>query len=776
MLGLAQVSDRRRVLLGPIAGGYVANCQESSDGNGVGAAGVFGRSVLAGVSEGRNGMRFLNTVLLLNPVLLLTLTVAAKLDGARVELVCERVNAPVTVRYGWANDPDPNRVGVVDGQPVTPFRRDRWPTDHGKEEEVAASRTPNFTGFESAQAGPLTQAKFAGATWSAPVGQAAIDSKLPNTGRHCLHLLGGAHSEVTFELSGAIAEKPLDTLKFAAERWTRRAPFRFRVSAAAADGEWREIYNGDESVKVGRAYLNQLVIPVPDGARRFRLMCSSPPNAGILIDDMSFDEAKPMEIVRVSIPEQTIPVLIGQRQSPLIQVEIETSGSRSPLRLRSASFVVAEGAEVIESLQFCGEGRKGGAAEITFDVEATLKPGINRFLLSGELGPKAGLDGFVKATCTRVLIGDRVVDVDADGSSRRKIGVALRQRRQDGVDTYRIPGITTTKAGTLIAVYDHRYRDGGDLPGDIDVGMSRSTDGGRSWSPTQVILDMGNDPRWSYDGVGDPSILTDAVTGTIWVAATWSHGNRSWHGSGPGMEPEETGQFMLVNSTDDGVTWSQPINITSQVKTDPEWRFVLQGPGNGITLEDGTLVFPAQFRGEDAEPVNGKPFSTLISSQDRGKTWVIGTGVKVDTTEAQVVQLGDGSIMINCRDNRGGSRSVYTSRDLGQTWDEHRSSRKALPEPVCNAGLIRLRHPEYGPLLLFSNPNTTQGRHHFTLKVSKDEGMTWPEKWHTLYDERPGSGYSVLTRIDQNHVGVLWEGPGELYFLRFSLRELVFPE
>ena len=150
------------------------------------------------------------------------------------------------------------------------------------------------------------------------------------------------------------------------------------------------------------------------------------------------------------------------------------------------------------------------------------------------------------------------------------MGVALRNGGDDGVHTYRIPGLATTNKGTLIGVYDVRRRSGGDLPGDIDVGMSRSTDGGRTWEPMKVIMDMGNDPRWRYDGIGDPAILVDQTTGTVWVAATWSHGNRSWIGSGPGLKPEETGQLMLVRSDDDGVSWSEPINITEQVKK-PEW-------------------------------------------------------------------------------------------------------------------------------------------------------------------------------------------------------------
>lgn len=385
----------------------------------------------------------------------------------------------------------------------------------------------------------------------------------------------------------------------------------------------------------------------------------------------------------------------------------------------------------------------------------------------------------VRLRCTAAegggLLIDDVAILAADAMPQPPVvrgGVIVRAPGQDGVHTYRIPGLATTNAGTLIAVYDNRYRGSGDLPGDIDVGMSRSTDGGETWDPMRVIMDMGNDPRWRHDGIGDPAVLVDRKSGTIWVAATWSHGDRAWRGSGPGMTPEETGQLMLVKSDDDGLTWSKPINITNQVKK-PEWRYVLQGPGKGITMRDGTLVFAAQYRSSDRSPHEGKPFSTIIWSKDGGETWSIGTGVKVDTTEAQVVELKDGSLMINCRDNRGGSRSIYTTRDLGRTWRKHITSRKALPEPVCMASLIRIEHDRHGPLLIFSNPATTRGRHHMTIKISRDEGRTWPARYHTLYDERPGAGYSCLTRIDADRIGVLYEGRRFLRFIAFEIDELL---
>ena len=644
------------------------------------------------------------------------------------------------------------------------------PAERGQ--PVATPRLAGI-GFETAIAGPLVNSSFEGATWTAERGHAEILGRLARSGEQCLHLLGGEHSEIQFEVTAQSLNKNFDRLTFAAERWTSRAPFSFRVETRLGD-KWQEIYNGDVSVKVGRPYLNRVEISLPEGARRFRMTCTSPHGTGVLIDDMNLVEAKPMTVTRVLIAQQTAPMLIGQKNSPLLQLEIEAEGSLTPRKLTGVEFRFPTGRDFLREVHFQNQPLKPGL-DTRFKVDIELQPGSNIFPLTCELNPDARLDESVTAICSSIqLDGNESVKLDADKSNaRRRIGVALRQRGDDGLHTYRIPGITTTEAGTLIAVYDNRNQAGGDLPGDIDVSMSRSTDGGQSWEPMRVIMDMGNDPKWNFDGIGDPSILTDKVTGDIWVAATWSHGNRSWHGSGPGMTPNETGQFMLTRSADDGKTWSKPINITAQVKTNPQWRFVLQGPGNGITLRDGTLVFPAQFRGEDSEPVNGKPFSTIIFSKDRGQTWTIGSGVKIDTTEAQIVQLGDGSIMINCRDNRGGSRSIYTTTDLGKTWTEHPTSRKALPEPVCNADILRVVHPKHGPLLFFSNPNTTRRRSNFTIKVSDDEGMTWPEKWHTLYDERPGSGYSTLTQIGEDHIGVLYEGSGELYFLRFSIDELL---
>lgn len=368
----------------------------------------------------------------------------------------------------------------------------------------------------------------------------------------------------------------------------------------------------------------------------------------------------------------------------------------------------------------------------------------------------------------------------------------VRAAGQDGCDTYRIPGLVTTNEGTLIAVYDNRYNNSKDLQEDIDVGMSRSTDGGQTWEPVRVIMDMG---KWGgrseqLNGIGDPCVLYDHTTHTIWVAGLWMSGGTPddmlWWSSKPGISPEETGQFMLTKSTDDGLTWSEPVNITRQVK-DPEWQLLLQGPGKGITLADGTLVFPAQFKADIGEKaIDGGQYtshSTIVYSRDGGETWHIGTGAKANTTEAQVVQLPDGSLMLNMRDDQNrivkddtNGRAVAVTRDMGKTWTMHPSSNSALPEPNCMASLIAADIEINGTkqqVLLFSNPTNTESRTNMTIKASLDNGNTWPVKYWVELNEMPGFGYSCMTITDDNCVAILYEGYKDLYFQKIHLKDIL---
>ena len=683
---------------------------------------------------------------------------AAHLDGPRVTVRSGDVPAPVAVRYAYEDHPDANVVDA-NGLPLAPFRSDAWQDARRAAPETAES-------FEQADVGPLREHQGRLGTWRARDGHAEVTARFAHEGSRCLHIEGGEDRQVELELPAAA----IGALSFRAERWTRRAPFRFRVDARR-DGKWSEVYDGDD-VRVGARFLSEVSFAVPRGADRLRFRCTSPPASGLLLDAFVATARAPMTVTTcVRVPWQA--PMLRARFSVADRLRLGAQGDLAPRRVVACRAALPKSAvPYIERLRALGS-EAAPAEAVVIEGDMPLRAGDNDLDLEVRWRKDAPWDVPCDLQLVSITLDDgRVLEVAPGNRGVARLATAVRSAGEDGVHTTRIPGLTTTAKGTLIAVYDNRYRSSKDLPDDIDVGMSRSTDGGLSWSPMRAILDMGDDPAWRYDGVGDPAVLVDRETGRVWVAATWSHGDRSWNGSGPGMAPEETGQLMLTHSDDDGLTWSKPLNITAQVK-DPKWRFVLQGPGRGITTRDGTLVFAAQFRSAPDGPYEGKPFSTILWSQDRGASWHIGAGVKVDTTESQVVELQDGLLMLNCRDNRGGARSIYTTDDLGATWTRHPTSRSALVEPVCMASLLRVDHDELGTLLLFSNPATAAGRFDMSVKVSRDLGETWPERLRTLYDQRKGFGYSCLTRVDRDHVGVLYEGVRELYFVRFALRDLV---
>lgn len=657
------------------------------------------------------------------------------------------------------------------------------------EQPVSPSKAPvRICDFEDQKPGEFKTLKSDLGVWSSTAGVALIDDHHAAAGERCLQLTGGKRTTVELTLDGAVAAA--NNLTFRAERWTSRKPFSFRIEQKS-DGKWSEIYNGDAQIRVGRSFLSTVDIPLTDPKiTRLRFSVVSPPDTGILIDDLQIAPAMPQRITGVEVVPVTLPALVGAAHSPLLKLKIETVGRLKPISLTAINAAISSEIDRtdIESVQaFYGGSNSNFSTKtpfgkstspdgrLTFSGEQPLAAGVNYVWLACTLSKQANIDHHVGADCQSLTFSNgKTVAIESEPTKQR-LGVSVRNHGDDNVHTYRIPGLATTTKGTLIGVYDVRHRSGRDLPGDIDVGMSRSTDGGRTWQPMKVIMDMGDDPDFRYDGIGDPAVLVDANTGTIWVAATWSHGNRSWIGSGPGLKPTETGQLMLVRSDDDGVTWSKPVNITSQVKHS-EWCFLLQGPGKGITMRDGTIVFAAQYQ----DPIDQKrlPHSTIIYSADHGKTWHVGAGAFDDTTESQVVETEPGLLMLNCRYNRKAARVVMTSRDLGKTWQKHATSERSLIEPgACMASLINVSQEvgkDFGKLLLFSNPDSLRGRRRITIKASLDNGLTWPAGHQLLLDEQLSAGYSCMTMIDESTVGILYEGSqAQMTFQRIALSEIV---
>ncbi|MGJ8697854.1 MAG: exo-alpha-sialidase [Verrucomicrobiaceae bacterium] len=412
---------------------------------------------------------------------------------------------------------------------------------------------------------------------------------------------------------------------------------------------------------------------------------------------------------------------------------------------------------------------------VTFSGEMDFTPGNHLFLVEVKMKKGANLDHKIGVVVESMSDSDGKV-YRPKGEALQRLAYPIHHQGQFDCHTFRIPGIARAKDGSLLAVYDLRYRSSRDLQGHMDIGLSRSRDGGRSWSDPRPIMDMGGYGGKPEDenGCSDPCILLDEETGEIFVFAVWTHGRpgtHQWHGTGsmPGLGLDVSSQFMMVKSEDHGVSWSQPVNLTGMVK-DPAWYLFAPAPGNGITLKDGTLVIPSQ--GRDAK---GLPFSNIMYSKDHGKSWTVSAPARTNTTECAVVELADGALMLNMRDNRNrkdqsgtNGRAVSVTRDLGATWEVHATDHGALPEPVCMASLIR-----HGELLLFSNPKHKSSRTNITVRVSADGGLSWGHEL-LLDSAGTGYGYSSLVMVDEKTVGILYESSqADLIFQRIPLTDLI---
>jgi sialidase-1 len=164
-----------------------------------------------------------------------------------------------------------------------------------------------------------------------------------------------------------------------------------------------------------------------------------------------------------------------------------------------------------------------------------------------------------------------------------------------------------------------------------------------------------------------------------------------------------------------------------------------------------------------------------MTSRDRGRNWTLGRPGYSGGNECQAALLGDGSIMLNVRNGRERFRAVVVTKDLGQTWQPHPTSRDTLIEPHCYAILLRFDYERDGRkqhVLLFANPHSQEARERHSIQVSFDDGRTWPTR--LLLDEGRGNGYPSLARVDARHVGIVYEGSqAHLVFERNALDELL---
>jgi len=330
----------------------------------------------------------------------------------------------------------------------------------------------------------------------------------------------------------------------------------------------------------------------------------------------------------------------------------------------------------------------------------------------------------------------------------------------EGYHTFRIPALMVTPRGTLLAFCEGRKTDRGDH-GDIDLVLKRSADGGKAWGPIEVVYEEGGTKKIT---IGNPCPVIDRTSGRIWLPFC-----------------RDNDDVLVTYSQDDGKTWARPREITQDVKQ-PQWGWYATGPGVGVQLERGThkgrLVIPCDHR--DKEGSKPPMVSHVFYSDDHGETWKLGGSVAPHTDECQVVELQDGRLLINMRNywgrhggkpERGGKRAVAWSDDGGLSWSSLRFE-KALPEPACEASFLRYTAgPSSKNRLIFSNPASSKERVRVTVRLSYDEGESWPVS--RLLHDGP-SAYSCLAVLPDQRIACLYEaGDASAYesirFARFTL-------
>jgi sialidase-1 len=344
----------------------------------------------------------------------------------------------------------------------------------------------------------------------------------------------------------------------------------------------------------------------------------------------------------------------------------------------------------------------------------------------------------------------------------------------EGYHTFRIPAIIQAPNGDLLAFAEGRKHSRSDT-GDIDLLLKRSSDGGKTWGPLQLLWDDAGNT------CGNPCPVVDEKTGTIFLLSTHNLGADKEHAISEGSS--QAGRTVwILESRDNGATWSRPLNITKTTKQ-PNWDWYATGPGIGIQIQHGPhagrLVIPSDhdFR-EDGKSIRA---SHAIFSDDHGKTWELGGVIKPAMNECQVVELFDnqGTLLMDMRSYRGlAQRAQSRSSDGGSTWTEPVNV-PALVEPICQASILRWENAGGNKpgWLLFSNPAHPKKREMLTVRASDDNGATWSR---SLVLRTGSNGYSCLIALSDTQAGCLYElsdkRPYEqIVFARFEASDLKKP-
>jgi sialidase-1 len=345
---------------------------------------------------------------------------------------------------------------------------------------------------------------------------------------------------------------------------------------------------------------------------------------------------------------------------------------------------------------------------------------------------------------------------------------------QEGHKTYRIPAIIKNKQGHLLAFAEGRVNGSGDF-GDINIVLKISRDQGSTWSALSTLVD------YQDLQAGNPTPILDTTDprfpkGRVFLFYNTGNNHENEIREGKGLR-----EVWYITSTDGGLTWSSAVNITSQVHRPnqpsrnsaytfkEDWRHYANGPGHGMQFTQGPhagrMLIAANHsegpRGERGSDYRAHTFYT----DDHGDTFHLGASFAIPgSNESSATEISGGKLLMNIRNQRGDIRQriIGLSEDGSATWKETYFDPQ-LPDPICQGSILTIAQNKKAFTLAFSNAADTKNRDNLTIRISQDDGRTWPISIPVDNGASAGespkdfTAYSDLVLLDSKNIGIVYE-------------------
>ena len=345
----------------------------------------------------------------------------------------------------------------------------------------------------------------------------------------------------------------------------------------------------------------------------------------------------------------------------------------------------------------------------------------------------------------------------------------------NGYKSYRIPAIVSLPNGNLLAFCEGRVHGAGDF-GDINIVMKISNDKGKTWGALQTVVDTDSLQAGNPAPVVD---LNDTAypNGRIFLFYNTGNNHEGEVRKGKGLR-----EVWYKTSTNGGLTWSQPVNISKQTHRPKQpqvnaaynftedWRSYANTPGHAMQFISGKykgrIFVAANHSAGNPQPQFMDYKAHGFYTDDHGKTFHLGETVNLPGgNESMATEISNGKLMMNSRNQKGDvkARIISISSNGGQNWDTTYFD-KTLIDPVNQGSILTIGTKKEKSIIAFCNAADTKRRDNLTLRISYNDGLTWSK--NILVDKSEDNirndftAYSDLVKISKNKIGVLYERDG----------------